>query len=101
MTPTAIVKLAELEPKILRQATTKLQQEIEEIEKHPEKATKIREIAAMAPPKAPGDLSDESDTPNTQTLRSMMGMAQEHGRTEGKAVTKLQLSIGGTIILVL
>lgn len=100
-TPTSIIAIAQMQPEVLRQATQKLKREIEELEAHPDKATKIREVAAMAP-RAPGDDPTASgDTPDSHTLRTLLATSQEHGKAEGKAITKFQMTLMGLAITLL
>lgn len=101
MTPTAIVRLTEIDPRDVQSATQRLRLELQDLKKHPDKATKIREVSAMPHP-APGtEPPSEMSQSDSNLLRAVMAAAQEHGKSEGRAVTKFQLGTMSTVVTVL
>src|SRR3990167_2227519 len=86
-------------PEMVESLRKKLGTEIRKVAADPESAKHFRETASMAP-RAPGD-PPEGNATESGLLRALLESSSATARSEGRAVTKFQLSMMGTIIGVL
>ena len=87
-------------PETVHRMQAKLGTELRNVAKDPESAKHFRETAAMTPVKVPGD-QPEGATTESGLLRALLESSAATGKNEGKAVTRVQITLLSTIIGVL